>query len=936
MANSINTNIAALTAQQNISVASNKATSSIARLSSGNRIVRASDDVAALSAGSSLRTNVTTLRRALINTSQGSSLLQVADGALAQVTEILQRQKAIAVQAGGGSLTDTERSFLNQEFTNLTSEIDRLVENTNFNGVKLLDGSLSDASVGSAVTDQGSKATATLTFSDNVDDGETVIINGVTLTGETNIADVGAGEFFIGASIAETVQNLANTLNNIETNSNFTAANKLLLSEATYEAQGNSLKITARTGGELGSQFTVSTAGTATDTLAEGGIGGAYGEAYITVFATGFASATAEISSTTAAAALPFDADENVTATIDGVAYTIFTGTGSAYSLNDLVNGINANTDNTGIAADLVYDRATETYNVRLSHGLYIDATGDVTVASTNYSNGTYALNAATTTAQQAVFGLENGADDGVGFGSIQSSGTVGDTLLTGLAQTEARVVISFPEIADTDISNSTNFGTQTYITVGGQDFVFTTTAEAGRAANEITIGATLEETLNNAVNVINSFEGLGATNYVLDQVNVVRDGNTLVFESKDARNVTTIAGGGATVAINRLASTTNSGNLNNSDTGAIDVLGISNSDFIGKISGFEADYVSSNKVDLSVKIGEFTYTARSVTTNVTSNTTVRFYSDEVGAENGGYFDLEFAANKGDTVTNATQADAFANRINTAFSSLNFFQTRVVDSYAGNSAISTEGVGVTGSLVGTSVNVQLESFDKLSIGDISVKAPTGSLTNGEISLSINGTTFKSASNIGTTLGANTTIRLTSVENADEYLEFNTGNTEIDFDTTAKAKAFQDALVVAFGGADGANKETLKFQVGTTASDTLEVSISGVSTNSLFEGKSINVLTQAAAFEASNVLDVAIKAVTSVRAEVGALQSRFDFASANIQSSLQNQDAARGTLLDADVAEESTAYATSQVLIQAGISVLAQANQLPQNLLKLIG
>ncbi len=936
MANSINTNIAALTAQQNIANSSNRATASIARLSSGNRIVRAADDVAALSAGSSLRTNVTTLRRALINTSQGSSLLQVADGALAQVTEILQRQKAIAVQAGGGSLTDTERSFLNQEFSNLTSEIDRLVDNTNFNGVKLLDGSLSDASLGSAVTDQGKKASASLTLSANLDDGETIILNGVTLTGETLLSDVGAGEFYIGSSAAETIDNLANLLNNIETNSNFTAANKLKLSEATYEAQGNTLKITSRVGGELGSKFTINMAGTGVDTLAEGGVGGGYGQAYITMFGTGFASATATISSTTAAAALPFDQDENVTATIGGVASVIYTAPAANFSLTDLVNGINANKANTGIAAELLFDRATSTYNVRLSHELYIDATGDVTLASTNYSGGTYALSAATTTAQNAVFALEGGANNGVGFGSISSDGTIGDDVLTGQAQTKARVVMSFPEVADSDIANSTNFGTQTYITVGGQDFVFTTAALASKASNEIKIGDTLEETLNNAVNTINSFRGLGATNFQLDQINVVREGNTLVFESKDASNVLTLAGADATVAINRIASTTNSGNLNNSDTGGIDVRGISNSDFIGKIQGFDATYVSSNTINASVKIGDFTYTARSLNTNPTSNTTVRFYSDDVSGKNGGYFDLELQANKGSTVSDAAGANTFADRLDTALSSMNFYQKRVLESYVGNTAISTDGVGVTGSLVGTSVNVQLANFDKVSIGDISVKAPTGSLTNGEISLNINGTQFKAASNIGTTLGANTTIRLTSVQNGDEFVEFNTGNTPIEFDTTAKAKAFEDALVKAFAGADGLNKDVLKFQVGTTSSDTLEVSLSGINTDDLFDGKAISVLTQANAFEASDVLDKAIKAVTSVRAEVGALQSRFDFASANIQSSLQNQDAARGTLLDVDVAEESTSYATAQVLIQAGISVLAQANQLPQNLLKLIG
>lgn len=142
MTNSIISNIAAFNAQGNINRASDSASASIARLSSGSRITRASDDVAGLATGTALRTQVTTLRTALANAAQGSSLLQVADGALGQIVDILQRQKAIAVQASSGQLTDTNRSLLNQEFASLTAEVDRIASSTNFNGVNLLAGGL--------------------------------------------------------------------------------------------------------------------------------------------------------------------------------------------------------------------------------------------------------------------------------------------------------------------------------------------------------------------------------------------------------------------------------------------------------------------------------------------------------------------------------------------------------------------------------------------------------------------------------------------------------------------------------------------------------------------------------------------------------------------------------------------------------------------------
>jgi flagellin len=139
---SINSNISAFAAQGNIGRASDDASASIGRLSSGNRINRASDDVAGLAVGTALRTQVNTLRTALANAAQGTSLLQVADGGLSQIIDILQRQKAIATQASSGQLTDANRSLLNQEFVALTAEVDRLAKGTNFNGVNLLGGGL--------------------------------------------------------------------------------------------------------------------------------------------------------------------------------------------------------------------------------------------------------------------------------------------------------------------------------------------------------------------------------------------------------------------------------------------------------------------------------------------------------------------------------------------------------------------------------------------------------------------------------------------------------------------------------------------------------------------------------------------------------------------------------------------------------------------------
>ena len=113
-----------------------------ARLASGNRLSSAADDVSALAIGTALNTQVTGLRAALSNVTQASSLLQVADGGISQQLDILERQKALAVQASSGQINDSTRSALNQEFQGLSAQLDQIAGSTSFNGVPLLSGGL--------------------------------------------------------------------------------------------------------------------------------------------------------------------------------------------------------------------------------------------------------------------------------------------------------------------------------------------------------------------------------------------------------------------------------------------------------------------------------------------------------------------------------------------------------------------------------------------------------------------------------------------------------------------------------------------------------------------------------------------------------------------------------------------------------------------------
>ena len=141
MALTINTNVSAMIAQRNLGVSSAKSASSLSKLASGTRVPSAKDDAASLAVGSGIRGDVAALRQAQLNTQQGAALLQVADGAFSQITDVLVRMKSLAAQSQSDQISDTERGFLNTEYTQLLGEIDRLAATTEFNGTLLLGGS---------------------------------------------------------------------------------------------------------------------------------------------------------------------------------------------------------------------------------------------------------------------------------------------------------------------------------------------------------------------------------------------------------------------------------------------------------------------------------------------------------------------------------------------------------------------------------------------------------------------------------------------------------------------------------------------------------------------------------------------------------------------------------------------------------------------------
>lgn len=137
----INTNIQALTAQRHLGNSNRNLQSSLERLSSGQRINKAGDDAAGLAISEKLKANIRSMGQAHRNANDGISLVQVAEGAMNELSNILIRMRELSIQGASDTIGDLERGFIDKEVQQLKQEIDRISASTEFNGRKLLDGS---------------------------------------------------------------------------------------------------------------------------------------------------------------------------------------------------------------------------------------------------------------------------------------------------------------------------------------------------------------------------------------------------------------------------------------------------------------------------------------------------------------------------------------------------------------------------------------------------------------------------------------------------------------------------------------------------------------------------------------------------------------------------------------------------------------------------
>ncbi|AWH46542.1 flagellin [Stenotrophomonas sp. ZAC14A_NAIMI4_1] len=427
MAQVINTNTMSLNAQRNLSTSGTNLATTIQRLSSGLRINSAKDDAAGLAISERFSTQIRGANQAARNANDGISLAQTAEGALGEIGNNLQRVRELAVQSRSATNSASDRQALNAEVQLLKQEIQRVAEQTNFNGTSLLDGSFTNqafqigANQGETINisqvananisklGNWTSATTSATASGVVPNGDAVAaVPAVAATKALGAITASVGGDAT-SSVTQTFAAGSTTLAITVTGTSDAASNAAAFVTAGFGADGTgtvngfSLDLGAATtiAGAIGAgTLTVSRADGANFTRAQSVAGTAYGTA------PAFAGTTAISTDGVAGeAAIPSKfgaASFTITGTLDGAATSAIqidlTAVGSAGDrATQLVNAVNAKTHETGVSAALVEGKVQLTgkegdFTVGAAGSTdaadLLEQTGLTAAATTNYAAG--------------------------------------------------------------------------------------------------------------------------------------------------------------------------------------------------------------------------------------------------------------------------------------------------------------------------------------------------------------------------------------------------------------------------------------------------------------------------------------------------------------------------------------------------------------------
>ncbi len=812
MAFTINTNIASLQAQNYLRVSSDFQSKTINRVTSGLRIVNSGDDAAGLAIANGYRSDEAVLTQGVRNANDGLSQLQIADGGISNISQLLDRARTLATQSASGALTGS-RDVLNSEFKALITEIDRQAQAIGLNqggtfakNLQVFIGGGKDSGGVSATTN----GTVAIDLSTSTVDAKSLGLSGVKASGAAG-TDIGVGS-------TTSVQNIVNNSTNLGSISNNTT-NFYFTGPGFSDTFGNNvIKVGVNLTGVTDTNTLVSAINQAITNAGNGASqqATAFKNAGITASVTTDPSGKQQISFSSAASAFQVQGGDRVATAL----------------LGSFSSGSTGNVANVSASAAAAYSApaAAESVNIRILGAGLTGTQGDIAV----------------------------------------SLATTDTTSAAAVTKINAQIA-SNAALAATGIQAVDNSGTIEFVGHAGQSFEAQVSGDVG---NALGFGSFLNST------------GVASTAGTFDYNSISATG---AGHAKD-QGVAISVDGGATIDLGVLSGSTtlatNLATLNNAIQG----------NSVLRAAGLQAVSNGGN-VELTTTNGS------------SAKFRLELYSG--GVNDGDAFGF------GPTPTGATAAQAASTAsAYAAKDSVNSSGAQESQN-AGNTdvyqftALRNPGDAQTITLTAVDGNGAQHSLNvALTTSNASTLDQAVSTINQAI-LSSNDATIKQ---IGAFKEQGTSGNVNGVEGI-RFL--GAGG---DFKVSLGASAASATSGVNVGLADG--------QTGTNGGAVLGSVSNG-------EGSTADISNVSTAQAAVSALSNAVAVLGNAQAVIGRGENQFNYAINLAQSQLTNLSAAESRIRDADLASESANLTKSQILLQAGIAALAQANSAPQQVLSLL-
>jgi len=847
MASVINTNMASLTAQRNLSNAQGAQADAMQRLSSGLRINSAKDDAAGLAISTRFSSQTQGLAVAIRNSGDGISLAQTAEGALGTMTESLQRVRELALQAANGTNSASDREALNAEAQQMIAEITRTAKETNFNGQKLLDGSFSTA------------------FQVGANAGETI---------DVTVADLSVDKLGVsdqaGVSAVGTDSALGNgdlIINGTSISSSSAADDDASTDNAAASAIAKAAAINKHTD-ETGVRAVVDENTVAGSVQTAGAVTGQ-------------------------------------SLTLNGVDIQVDTTGDAATTRAAVASAINAVAEQTGVKAIDTGDAATgvtleaaDGRNIQLDFG-----SGGLTAANTGLAAGGTYEGGYTLVAEGDTKSINVDGGNGTGNGNLANAGLSSGDYTPGVSAVSSSAKTGIPASAATAATATIDLAAfagaasgsdiDRTITLDGTEVTITKSDGTGAYADDTALIADLAAQFT-------------AAGYTLSDSGGDDDKFTITANTTGA--TPTIAAGTTGTSVTIDASTPGA------DAGTVPDRKLDAGDLVINNVAIKAAQAGDDQAS---------YTGAASANKESSGIAIAAAINKSTGETGVTAEVNATEFVGGSSTSAPAASGAGATGNTGAVWVNGVEVSLtVQADAGSSrAHALEQInkvsgqtGVTATDNGESLTLTAADGRNIVLAfDTNAADTSGGVTASNFGL--NGSSGIASSDITATGGsgaANAAARKTASDAAAH--------------TTYSTVTLTGAGDIEVGA--GINGSTKLDELGFTAGNF------GGGEDGTFL-KDIDLSTVDGANDALTAIDNALDTVNAQRADLGAIQNRFETTVKNLQVSSENLTASNSRIRDADFASETAELSRARVLQQAGTSILAQANALPNQVLSLL-